>query len=455
MDNTIENVNEAGDVITERVEITTALGETYDVSNFVMSLSLHEDIFSPVMTGDALMIDAAGIINTLRLAGNEYITISYRTPSFTQRITKSFYITGVEDRFFSHTDKQQMYTIKFMSIEGMRDGITAVSRKFSGTPESVVSLVYQDYLQTSRFVGKNESTPFIVTPSKGSAVTMVSPYWNPLKIINWVANRAFSTQSSAPNFLFFESNKAFRFTSIEDLIVSQRNDNKIYSQFIYFPAAGANLSEILDNVMIQPTNLLQTYFMVRNMKPFSTMDSIDAQLRGYYASHLTVKDPTLKTFHFHNYDHHAAHLNFNHTEDYTLSGGSVSSSKKQTQPFAKETMRAPMSYKALHTRQFKLHNDSTDPMFEKWALQRNSLIQDLSVITLAIEVPGRTDIEVGMLIDFLYPRSIDKPDGISFDALFDPYLSGIYVITAIKHRFMANQHTMYIEIAKDSFKTTL
>jgi len=34
-------------------------------------------------------------------------------------------------------------------------------------------------------------------------------------------------------------------------------------------------------------------------------------------------------------------------------------------------------------------------------------------------------------------------------------MSGIYMITAIRHEFVLNKHTMFIELVKDSFKREL
>jgi hypothetical protein len=80
---------------------------------------------------------------------------------------------------------------------------------------------------------------------------------------------------------------------------------------------------------------------------------------------------------------------------------------------------------------------------------------DLSNLKIEIEVPGRTDVEVGRLVNFLYPKNIDKNATDLAEDTLDPYMSGIYMITAIRHEFVLNKHTMYMELVKDSFKREL
>jgi hypothetical protein len=80
---------------------------------------------------------------------------------------------------------------------------------------------------------------------------------------------------------------------------------------------------------------------------------------------------------------------------------------------------------------------------------------ELSGMKIEVEVPGRTDIEVGLLVNFLYPKNIDKNSQDLLEDVLDPYMSGLYMITAIRHEFVLNKHIMYLELVKDSYKREL
>jgi hypothetical protein len=448
-------LNEAGDVITEQLIIHYGGDKSVDVTNFVASLTLHEDIFSPILHGDLLIEDAGGLINILQCNGNEYLTIAFRTPTFEEKITKSFYIVSLKNRQFLNTDKASVFTLTFASIEGQRDNLTKINQKYSGNTADLVLDIYTNFIASPRFIFGTEPSP-ILTSKAASMATFVPAFWTPMRCISWLANRTYASGSSAPNFLFFESNKSFYFTSVEQLIRQQRDTNQLFAEYIYFP--GAAKIQNISNAKFSYTKpeLGKQYGMVRNMQPITMFDSFDAQDKGFHASRLIVKDMTLKAFTVHDQDYYETHKKFHHLEDYNVSGSSITAEpSKKTQTFESNVPRSPNAFLGLHTKQYKLHDDSTEPYIENWAQQRNSLMYELSNIKLVIEVPGRTDIEVGKVVRFLYPKNVSKTTDMLTDDVLDPFLTGLYFITAIRHNFTLNKHTMYVEIVKDSFAKSL
>lgn len=439
-----ENLNEPGDVITEELIITNDRGQSIDVKNFCTALSLHEDIFSNVMMGEALFTDSANLIALLPLKGTEYITLSYRTPGFKESISKTFYIYKLSDRTFIGTDRQLGYVLSFISIEGHLDNITVISKKYSDASDVVVRKIFNEYLTVKRNINKEGTTPIFVNAPTSSKVTLVPAFWTPLRTINWVAARTFSSGTEAPNFLFFESNKAFYFTSIEKLIKTQIDENTLFTEFVYYPGASKIQVNVDSKYKYTKPELAKQYNMVKVMKPFKMFDTLHAHDYGYYSSTLVTFDSILKIPATSQYDYYAGFNSFQHMEG-----------TKARPVFSNNTVRNPATYKGLLTKQHKFHNDAVDPKYQKWALQRNSLMNDLNNIKIEIEVHGRTDIEVGRLVRFLYPKNVDKnTDTLVQDAL-DPYYSGIYMITAIRHQFTLNKHIMHVELAKDSFAQEL
>ena len=99
--------------------------------------------------------------------------------------------------------------------------------------------------------------------------------------------------------------------------------------------------------------------------------------------------------------------------------------------------------------------DSIDLHPEEFIAQRNSSLMDLTTLRLQITVPGRTDAEVGRLIKLYYPSVGEKTQGDSEAVIWDQFLTGIYMITAIHHQVTPLRHTMYMEISKDSYAKPL
>lgn len=439
----VESVNEAGDVITEEIFITAANGNDYDIRNFCLSVTLFEDMFSNVMMGSAVIADSANLIASIPLQGAEYITFTYKTPSLKEKISKTFYINKIADRFFSSNDRQAAYVLSFISVEGYLDNTLTISKKYSDSTDNIVKKVFNEYLKTTRHIKKSGVTSTNFKQGLGSTATLVVPYWNPFKVINWATSRSFGNASEAPNFLFYESNKGFYFTSVEELATKQRESKKIFAEYIYYPGAKKIQDTSKSNFKYTNPEIGKQYNIVRNMKPFDMLDTLKAQDYGYHSSKLISFDVTLKRPIEHVFDYYEKFKTFKHLEE------------NNNPIFSKATFRNPDAHRVVLTKYHKIHNEAKDPLFQKWALQRNSLMYELSGMKIEVEVPGRTDIEVGLLVNFLYPKNIDKNSQHLLEDVLDPYMSGLYMITAIRHEFVLNKHIMYLELVKDSYKREL
>ena len=82
---------------------------------------------------------------------------------------------------------------------------------------------------------------------------------------------------------------------------------------------------------------------------------------------------------------------------------------------------------------------------------RLSNIKELENLKLNIIIHGRTDVEAGQIINIGFP-SMEPPgeSEISEDKI-DAKYSGRYLITAINHKINILNHSMSMEIVKDSF----
>jgi hypothetical protein len=439
----LEQINEPGDLITEAIVIMTDKGEAINITNFVMETVLFEDIFSNTMMGHVYIKDATNLITKIPLVGTETITLSFRTPTFTDSIRKTFKITSIDDRIFTKSDVEQGYTISFMSMEAFIDNVTNLTKKFVGTTDEVVKKIFTEYLSVKRLVGSSDSsnTPVVTSGNPhGSSVSFVACSWSPLKCINWVAHRSFINSTEAPSFLFFETNKSFRFASIEELIEKQKTKGGVFAEYTYAPTYSAKTIRPNSKYLYSKPELTKQYNIVRNIAPYSYFNVLDGQDFGYYAGTMITQDYILKTYQEYPVDYYNSYKDFKHLGDPT------------NQSYPSKMARDTSVKNVVRTKAYKLHNDQDDPMYEKWMIQRNSLLFEATKFHIEIEVPGRTDIEVGVLIDFLYPKAIDKNDVSQEENALDPFISGLYLVTAIRHSFKLNKHTMFLEMMKDSFK---
>lgn len=454
-----ESVQATGDIIIDELYIVTSNGEV-DIRNFIMEIEICEDMFANVMVGKAYVGDAAGLIARLPIQRGDVLTIHARTPTFPNTeafaIKRSFIITGVDERMMNR-DREQLYGITFMSPEGVQDNTLAISRAFSGTTDHIVAEVFEQHLKFPRYVRKGQplagftDVTFVGSPNT-SFVRLVSPYWSPLKIINWCAVRAVSASGKAPNFLFFESNKGFYFTSVENLVEMQRNAGNMYNQYFFGDANQRDSDAGAFTYAAQ--NIGRGYSVIQSVQIPTQFDLLHDQDYGYLAGTMATHDITTKEYREYTWDYGANFDQFNHQEDYKAVDGKIVSESGQHQPFRQLTLRSPDTFRTLRTKQFAMFGDYKDNQAERWALQRNSLMHAISNLRVNIQVPGRTDAEVGRLVYVQFPIGSDKSP--VREQNFDPYMTGVYLITAIRHTIsLVGKHTMSMELVKDSFRKSL
>jgi hypothetical protein len=432
-----ETINEPGDVITETIFITNVNGTQFDLTAFALSTTLYEDLFANTLSGYCVILDSADLVNIISFQGTEYITFSFRTPSFTERIAKQFKVTKVSDRAMTSNDREQTYTIHFTSCEAVLDNVLSLSKKYSGTTDAVITKIWGDHLTLPRFGGTTNPTQVVVanTNPHASSVSFVAASWSPFRTINWVCNRSFQTAGQAASFMWFESNKAFYFRNIEELISTQSDNKQIYARYTFSPVALNADIPLNKGTLYTKPNLPRQYGLARNMKAFTMFDILRGQDEGFYASKLVAYDVNLMAYQESFFDYYAPYA-----QEVTPN--------KNTEAFPIGIMRNAEATKSIRSKNYKLHNDSSDPLYEKWVLQRNSLLYEYSNVTLEIECQGRTDIEVGKLVEFILPKAIDKLAGGMDEHMLDPFMTSVYLITAIKHTFALNRHTMWLEITR-------
>ena len=409
----IEKIKDVGEVITDKITITSK-GNDIDIKSLVTHTVIYEDIFSNVMTGHVVIQDALSLITHLPLSGLETITFAFRSPGFISVINKTFYISSVDERQLG--EKEQAYAIHFISTEALQDNVTTIGKKLKGKTDDLITKIFNEHLKQKKNL--------VVTERHVSDAVLVSPSWSPLKIINWICNRSYA---NTPNVLFFEGNKNFYLSSVSNLMTQ-----KPYGVYSFVPTTSTSVYK----------DLASKYNNITKISPIDFIDVFKGQDYGYYTSSLITHDITLKEYKEFTWNHH--------TELAKLGN-------RGTQVFPKDLPKNSNTHRAVRTKQYKMFDETPDPYYEKWAMQRNSFMYEAQNLRFVIEVPGKTDIEVGKTIECIIPKSTGKDNSgnATYSDYLDPYLSGKYLITSIRHSFLLNKHEMLLEIMKDSFNKSL
>ena len=439
-----DSIQKAGSVLIKELKLVTSENIIIDLTEFLVELNLFEDLFSSYLKGNLVLTDSRNLIENGPVVGEEYLILKLQTPTFDQIISKTFRVFRVSDRQVVRDNNTQNFVLHFASVELFYDMLLPLFIPFEGTIHEVAGKIFSEYIASNRdwqISSSSDSikeleynTPLTVLNATSNKVKFISPGWTPFKCINWLASKAIPKDLKAKNYLFFESNKSFYFGSVEYIYKEAIENNLTIGK--YFISAsnirgGANSPDID-----------REYFIAKDVSILDSTDHVKNATSGYLANRLITLDLFNKQYEITDYDYVEQYK-----EQYHTSGIGT-----KAQPiFTKDSLRnftSDISFYPVHP---KLYNNFSDNVSEKYKEihgNRKSSLLDLNNIRMNMSVPGRTDIEVGRLLYFSYPALGDADEGTVNKE--DKQYSGYYLITAIHHKVNKIEHTMTMEVIKDS-----
>lgn len=451
--------NRAGSVDIVELKIIGNTGVVADLREFLVELNIYEDIFTNTLYGDILLSDSRNMIDFLPITGEEHLNIHFQTPSFEQTgdfVKKSFRVYRLSNRSIVRDNNTQLYTLHFASRELFDDMLIPVYTSFEGNVGELAFDVFNKFLSISRNFNIStdktgnetnmslESDPSIFVVSEtDNNIKFVSPGWSPLKIINWLASKAIPKEDTkAKDFLFYETTKAFYFTSVEKIYKSANDDNNIVGVYSY---SAANLK---DDGNSDPNRQLT---LVSNIELVESNDHIKNYTNGYLSSRLITLDVFNKKYEAVDYDYIQDYKNYYHSSGKGETAQPLFDKDNPSIPYSSISFY-PVNPKLFQTSQTDYFKDNISEKMKDIHGNRKSSLLGLTNIKLNITVPGRTDVEAGRMIYFKFPKlsPASEEDIGNDDNHLDSLYSGRYLITAVHHRITPNEHLMIMEIVKDS-----
>jgi hypothetical protein len=457
-----------------------------------VELNLFEDMFANSLYGNVLISDSNALLDQVSIQGLEGLRINVRTPGLSdkQRIYKTFGIYSVTDVQVINNDRLQSYRLHFTSLELLADALNKpLNRAFPGTDagdassDSMIPFIYKTYFVGSGankiarnlklndngvieritessslvmgaapydYTSINSSDGIVYNNSSGSGAKMkfIACNWTPLKTINWIANRAVPTNKArGGSSFFYESNKAYHFASVDDLIKSGKQDTGIKFVYKYSPA---NLVQDVNSPGYS-LDVAAEYGRVLKMQINNNLNLLDNMNMGFFGQQVRAIDPVLKRYRELNYSFENQFQNFEHT---TSKGTAIGMFPKAPDYLLgrKNTVIDPRRNIPIRFRTpyFLFDQDEQTPIVNEvnWLSQRAARIASISNYTIQILVPGRTDIKVGDVVNFNYPGLLSDPKVPQ-----SPFYDGFFLITSIRHFISPIKHSMTMEIVKDAIES--
>ena len=411
------------------------------IRSLVQEFSIYESIDGKFLSGDMTLLDGTNAIQTLPITGFERVEFFFRTPGtdkgfdFSVKTGHPMFVYSLKNRS-GVNPRSQIYTLKFVSTEAIRNHQTRISQAFTGQIDQMVTDICYNYLKTKK--------DLMVEDTKSNH-KFVMPRLKPTKAIEQLRKNARSLHYENSGFLFFENGDGFNFKSYEGLFCKKDGSPRPIK---------AHYSPKVKNIGEDPVYALQS---VENFTILQQFDTLNNTANGVYASRLITHDLYNKTFEELDFDYNKEYGKQNHLEQ---DANGDKRSDNGILPFFNydngDTFGNKSEGKIYYQSETKkIHN--THELPESKDILQKRISQHIATNSLIIEItaPGTTELRVGDIVNFTLPKyaPFSKEDPKDNDK----YLSGRYLISAARHHVstLNKRHTLALELIKDSFNVSL
>lgn len=408
------------------IDVFLKNGQEISLKGLYQEINLYDSIFSSCLTGNVLITDSIGLINSLQFDGQEGILIKIGKTREEIIFQQSYRIHKLSNRK-NINQNSEMYVLHFVSDEFIFSSQLKVNQVFSNTTYSQMAVqVLVNYLGVDKMVLHN---------SEGLH-TKQMPNLSPLETVTWMAKRALDKNKS-PSFLFFQNRYGYNFVSLNELI-----ENKDSIRVTFNPK---NLSE--------SENFNEEFYGARYMSVVNQYDVIDSIQSGVYASSLIGFDPmtrTVKTKDLTFSDHYSKNNHLNENSNYVefLNKSNISRiAKTNLTSHESRKLLYPVSYDRGLSKYIQ-NNDKNSINYAEnpdYLLERKAIIKNLMTKRVRVVVPGNFRFTTGQTVLLQYPERQEQTSDNKDESLF-----GNYLIVGARHIITYNKHETVFDAVTDS-----
>jgi len=453
----------AQDVTVNDLSMRSALGKV-DLTPFLLELTIEENLFKPGLVGNIVLSDSYNIPEKFPVVGEETLDIDISLQAVDSSAKDTFHtikpppmhVNNLNTRYFT-APKAQRFTLDLFSEQFMSSTHSKISRSYRNQKISnIVADIYYEYLSDGRNID--------IEPTS-RLETLIIPNMRPIAAIMWLANRANADESSAINYVYYETIDGMHFKSIDSLV-----DEEPVFTYQYIQRSG-------DASGVE--NLSRGIQRIDSLYYLKQFDKIQNSYNGAYASKLITHDIVRKKITQYDFSAYDNFFGLNHVGTFPILSASEMEIKSASVPRVSYAPQDEENSYPITTEKdlphmvdslvefYPKHNqmysqnvgDLYDNKVEDWKLQRKAQLSAYENITLLLEVAGNSFLRVGHTVQVNIPTPESTEGDKKSDILYDKFLSGIYMVTAIKHMFQKFEakdnkisYIMKIEITKDALE---
>ena len=426
------------------ISVATMEGEFLSVMNQYAICEITEDLFQNVLTGIVSGIDASNVIANFPITGQEFITLSFHTPSRDKDVELVFLIDKISKRAPLKNKQSQLYDIHFVSPALMLNLFSNVNKAYTGKR---ISDIVEDIHHTHILQDGNKTVSTLSDRENGGQLfsvdytdlttNIIIPNWNAFTAINWLSQRASASGNPKQcDYVYYQDMDGFHFRSIRKMFQKSASRTLVYGE----PGA---VDAVRDHPSIE-INIDKSLSHIRTL----VIDEVDRTKevnRGAYSSGLLLhdivnKNYTVVTYNYLNDFENLPSLNQNPV---LARGRNIFNAKPES-----KTYFAP-THINLYGEPTGASLNSGNDGIEEWLLRHQAQHDQFKSSSIIVEVAGDSTYRVGDKITAII-NSMQGPnqDG-SVDV--DNSLTGSYIISSIKHMISKTKgHSIRMKLSKES-----
>jgi len=421
-------------------------GRDIDIRLACVAIDIYESILSPNITAKIQIVNAGGSIKDekgdnvtlydgLKIRGGEEVYMSIEANSdnniATEYIENPFFVSSITDLYRS--DELEHFTMNLVSREAIKNEHTFLLKNYdkntriSDHVNTIIDESFPNALTTSDIDPTSNKLGFIGNQMKpfDALINLAS------KSVSQVASG-----SASAGFFFYQTRTGFKFKSIDSLMKTE--------PVATFVQTALNKSR----VEFEGTpDLPSLDFKIIRYQVQANQHVVEQMKKGAYASTRRFFDPVTQTVTTNNdftgsdYIGKMENLGqiFN-TEDLQYGGVNFTEvpSRILTETFDRGTLDD------------KVTQEATSIDIDQILSQRKVRYNTFYTQIISIQIPLASYLEAGQVVKLLFP----KINAEGKEDLDSPNLSGLYIITDVRHHFDSTYSLTTINVARDTFGLT-
>lgn len=419
---------------------SSAIGEL-DLKPYMVELNYFEDIYSNFVSGKLVLSDSVGVIFRSGMNGTESLNMEFVRAAGGSSLKQTFRIFSISDRHHDISNNFENFTINFCSEELLISEKYRISKSYKNKMVSdIVSDILKNTLKTQKTIDIESTT---------GNYDFILPNKKIFETINWLSYYAIpSGTKKGADMLLYENSKGFHYKSLQSLY-----KQKSIFNFEYNPK----------NVTLetQPNFFYTETHNIMKIEVMNNFNTLDATTKGTFNNRLITIDPLTRKTHTTDFvydDYFKSSNKLNKNDVATNNNNRVYKDR-----FGKSLYDSPDKDKEAGALQLSVTNANQyktpyinqqvgsvnrDFFIEQSFTHRNSQLRLSSYIRVKIVVAGNSDIIVGTVVNLkiFETKEILK----NTKKVDDTYLSGNYLVTAVRHIINPIRYTTIIELAKES-----